>query len=160
MSAGLFALTIVTAVGCGLVGGVFFAFSTFAMNGLTRLPPSQGMAAMQSINVAAISPLFMTALFGTAAGCVAVAVVALASWDEDHAVYLLVGSVAYLVGTILMTIIYHVPRNDALAAVDPTDPGAARHWARYHSTWTAGNHLRTLASLAACALLVAAVHVS
>jgi uncharacterized membrane protein len=158
MSSGVFTLTLVTAVGCGLVGGVFFAFSTFAMRGLTRLPPAQGMAAMQSINVTAVSPLFMTALFGTGAAAVAVGVVAVASWDEDHAVYLLVASLLYLVGTIVMTIAYHVPRNDALAAVDPADPGAARHWARYHSTWTAGNHVRTLTSLAACALLIGGIH--
>lgn len=31
------------------MGGVFFAFSTFVMDGLRRLPPAQGIAAMQSI---------------------------------------------------------------------------------------------------------------
>jgi uncharacterized membrane protein len=160
MSGAIFALTLVTAAGCGLVAGVFFAFSTFAMKGLTRLPPEQGITAMQSINVAAISPLFMTALFGTGAACLAVGVVALVSWDEDYAVYLLAASLLYLAGTILMTITYHVPRNDALAGVDPADPAAASHWARYHSTWTAGNHVRTLTSLAACALLSAGIYVS
>ena len=50
------ALTLVTALGCGLNAGVFFAFSGFVMNGLRRLPAAQGIAAMQSINVTA-SPL-------------------------------------------------------------------------------------------------------
>jgi len=35
----LFALTLFAALGCGLVGGVFFAFSTFVMKALSRLPP-------------------------------------------------------------------------------------------------------------------------
>ncbi len=35
---------------CGLVAGVFFAFSTFVMSGLARLPPADGIRAMQSIN--------------------------------------------------------------------------------------------------------------
>ncbi len=43
-------LTLISALGCGLVGGIFFAFSTFVMKALTRLPPAQGIAAMQSIN--------------------------------------------------------------------------------------------------------------
>jgi uncharacterized membrane protein len=65
----LFALTFVSALGCGLMAGVFFAFSAFVMKALSHLPAAQGIAAMQSINVAAITPLFMAALFGTAVGC-------------------------------------------------------------------------------------------
>ena len=47
----LFALTLFAALGCGLIAGVFFAFSTFVMKALARLPSGEGMAAMQSINV-------------------------------------------------------------------------------------------------------------
>ena len=60
-------LTIATAVGSGLVGGVLFGFSTFVMRALDRLPAADAMAAMQSINREAPNPLFMAALFGTAA---------------------------------------------------------------------------------------------
>ena len=59
-------LTVVTAVACGLVGGVFFAFSTFVMRGLRDAPPEAGLRAMQSINRAAPTPLFMLAFIGTA----------------------------------------------------------------------------------------------
>jgi len=55
------------------------------MAALARLPPLQGIAAMQSINVVASAPLFMTALFGTAAACVALAIIALSSWGEAGA---------------------------------------------------------------------------
>jgi uncharacterized membrane protein len=58
-------LTFVCALGCGLNGGVFFAFSAFVMPALARLPPPQGIAAMKSVNVFAVTPVFMTALFGT-----------------------------------------------------------------------------------------------
>ena len=78
----LFVLTLLSALGCGLMGGVFFAFSTFVMRALARLPPAQGIAAMQSINVAAITPSFMLALFGTAAACVLVAASSLATWQR------------------------------------------------------------------------------
>ena len=115
----LFALTLVTALGCGLNAGVFFAFSSFVMKALACLQPAQGVAAMQAINVAAVTPAFMAALFGTAVACGVLAVWALFAWDERFAPYLLVGSLLYLVGTILLTIAYHVPRNDALVRVEP-----------------------------------------
>ena len=54
-------LVIATALGCGLIGGAFFAFSTFVMKALARLPTPQGIAAMQSINVVVITPLFLDA---------------------------------------------------------------------------------------------------
>ena len=100
----LFALTLVTALGCGLIAGVFFAFSSFVMKALARLQPAQGVGAMQAINVAAVTPAFMAALFGTAVVCSILAVWAFFAWDERFAPYLLVGSLLYLVGTIVLTI--------------------------------------------------------
>jgi uncharacterized membrane protein len=151
------ALTLVTALGCGAMSGVFFAFSAFVMKGLSRLPAAQGIAAMQSINVAAVTPAFMTALFGTAVACVALAVFALFRLDESFAVYLLAGSALYVVGTIVMTITYHVPRNEALARIEPHSEGAEAHWARYLADWTAWNHVRAAAALAAAAALTIAL---
>jgi len=149
----LVVLTFSTALGCGLIAGVFFAFSAFVMKALARLPAAQGTAAMQSINVVAITPLFMVVLFGTAAACLLLAVSSLFMWQRPGAVYLLVGSLLYLVGTILVTIVFNVPRNDALAAVDPASANGARLWADYVTSWTAWNHVRTVAALAASASL-------
>jgi uncharacterized membrane protein len=61
-------LTLTSAVGAGLVAGIFFAFSSFVMKALDRLPPAQGIAAMQSINVAVLNPWFLGAFLGTASG--------------------------------------------------------------------------------------------
>ena len=79
------ALTVAAALGCGVNAGVFFAFSSFVMKALGRLQPAQGIAAMQSINRVAVTPVFMTALFGTAAACVAAAVWALVDWTARPA---------------------------------------------------------------------------
>jgi uncharacterized membrane protein len=154
----LFALTLLAALGCATMAGVFFAFSAFVMKALARLPVEQGVAAMQAINVAAVTPAFMTALFGTAVVCGALVVSALFAWNEHFAPYLLVGSALYLVGTILLTIAYHVPRNEALARVEPHGAHAERHWTRYLSGWTVWNHVRTASSLAAAATLTIALH--
>jgi uncharacterized membrane protein len=147
----LLGLTLVSALGCGLIAGVFFTFSAFVMKSLARLPPAQGIAAMQSINVVVINALFMAAFLGTALACVVLAVSSLIRWHQPGAAYLFVGSLLYLVGTILVTIVFNVPRNDALAAVDPTSADGARLWADYNVRWTAWNHVRTAAALAAAA---------
>jgi uncharacterized membrane protein len=156
----LFVLTLVTAIVCGLVAGFFFAFSAGVMKSLARLPAAQGLAAMQSINVVVINPLFMGALFGTALACAVLVVAAFVEWGEAYSVYLLVGGLLYLVGAILLTIVYHVPRNEALATVDPNGADAARQWDRYVRGWTAWNHVRTIAPLASATLLTVALRVS
>jgi uncharacterized membrane protein len=147
----LFALTLLSALGSGLIAGVFFGFSSFVMNALARLPAAQGIAAMQSINVLAMTPVFMSALFGTAAACVAVAVPSLLAPEKPRAVWLLAGSLLYLAGTVTVTIVCNVPRNNALAAVDPESANGARVWAGYVTGWTAWNHVRTASALAAAA---------
>ena len=142
----LFTLTLIAALGCGLVAGIFFAFSTFVMKALARVPSAEGIAAMQSINITVINPWFMGAFFGTASACVLVVVISLFRWNEAEAVYLVSGGLAYLIGTILVTIVFNVPRNNALAAVDPQSADGARVWAGYVTGWTAWNHVRTVAA--------------
>lgn len=149
MTASLRALTVAVTVGTGAMGGVFFAFSTFVMRGLGRLSAAQGMAAMQQINVTAVSPAFMVGLFGTAVGCAGLAVQGVRTWGERPAALLVGGAALYLVGTIGLTIAYHVPRNDALAALDPAAAGSADAWAAYLADWTRANHVRTVSALAA-----------
>ncbi len=127
----MFALKLFVALGCGLIAGVFFAFSTFVMNALARLPPAQGIAAMQAINIMAINPLFMVALLGTAATCTSLAVSALLNWHQLSAAYLLFGCLLYLVGTVMVTIVFNVPLNNALAKVKPDGTAGATIWVSY-----------------------------
>ena len=152
----LFALKLVLVVGCAVIAGVFFAFSTFIMNALSRLPPAQGIAAMQSINITVINPLFMTALFGTAAGCLLLAIAVLPKLPQPNTIYLFVGAVLYLVGAIGVTIAFNIPLNDALAKVAPDSSEGSNLWARYLIDWTFWNHIRTLAAFVATVLLLLA----
>ena len=152
-----FALKLFAALGCGLVAGVFFAFSTFVMSALARLQPAQGIAAMQSINITAINPLFMLALFGTAAACMLLAVFSLFNWHQPGAAYLLIGSLLYLIGTVLVTIVFNVPLNDALAKVESSSPESVSLWTSYLANWTFWNHIRTITALAAAVLLTIAL---
>jgi uncharacterized membrane protein len=148
-----FALTLLSALGTGLIAGAFFAFSTFVMKALGRLAPPQGIAAMQSINVVVINPWFLGVFAGTAVACLVLGISSLLTWHSPGAGYLLAGSLLYVAGTFLVTIVFNVPRNNALAAVDPASAEGARLWADYLRSWTAWNHVRTVAALAAAALL-------
>src|ERR1700754_3380186 len=75
MSGGLDILTLAGALGCGLNGGVFFAWSTFVMDGLRRAATPAGIAVMQSINRRAPTPAFMLLWLGTG-----LVTVVLAAW--------------------------------------------------------------------------------
>src|SRR5688572_29558017 len=135
-------LTMACAVGAGLVAGVYFAFSTFVMRGLRTIQPAAGLTAMQSINKAAPNPLFMVALVGTGLACVVLGVVAGTRWGDPAAPWALIGAGLYL-ASLVVTVAYHVPRNDALDVVDPASPGATERWQQYLSEWVPWNHVRT-----------------
>jgi len=143
---------LLSALGSGLVAGFFYAFSTTVMKSLGKLPPPQGIAAMQTINVVVINPWFLSVFLGTAVACLCSIIAAVLRWQRPGAGYALVGALLYLVGTVLVTMLFNVPRNDALAAVEPHSAQAAAFWAEYLSTWTLWNHVRTAAAIAAAAL--------
>jgi uncharacterized membrane protein len=155
-----FVVTLLSALGCGVIGGVFFAFSTFVMKALNALPPPQGIAAMKSINVVVLNPLFLGVFLGTAVGCVALVISSLLGWEKPGAALVLAGGVLYLVGTLLVTIACNVPRNDALAALDPVGAESAQFWTNYIRVWTAWNHVRTIAAIAASGLMMIALWLS
>lgn len=116
-----------------------------------------GIAAMQSINITVINPWFMAAFLGTAVACALVVVSSLSQWNEAGSAYLLSGGLIYLIGTLLVTLVFNVPRNNALAALAPASANGARLWASYVTSWTAWNHVRTAAALVAEVLLIIAL---
>ena len=59
----------------------------------------------------------MAAFLGTAAACIFLVVSSLLRWHQPGAAYLLIGSLLYLFGTVLVTIVFNVPLNEALARV-------------------------------------------
>jgi len=144
-----FVLTVLGVLGTGLVAGVFCAFSTFVMRGLAALPPAQGVAGMNAINVAALKPPFMIVFVGTAVLASVLALVTFLVLPEEDTVALLLGSALYLFGTFGVTIMANVPRNEALIKLDPGSPEAAAYWPVYVREWTIWNHVRGVASAAA-----------
>jgi uncharacterized membrane protein len=149
--------TFAALLGTGLMGGVFLAFSSFVMPALASLTPPQGIAAMQSINVKAVTPLFMAVLFGSTILCAILAVYALTAWSQRGSGFLLLASVLYLAGAFGTTAVFNIPLNNALARVDAASVDGARFWVRFLADWTAWNHFRALSSVLALAAYVVAL---
>ncbi|TPL38472.1 DUF1772 domain-containing protein [Mesorhizobium sp. B2-4-1] len=144
-------LIFIAAIGSGVVGGVFFAFSNFVMPAMARLPAAGGIAAMNSINITVITPMFMTALFGTGLICLVLIAGAIIGWQQPGSFWLLAGAVIYLVGNPIVTMVFNVPLNDALAAVDPASSNGAAVWTTYLRDWVMWNHVRAITAITALA---------
>ncbi|WP_336725598.1 anthrone oxygenase family protein [Cellulosimicrobium cellulans] len=150
------ALVVAGAVATGLAGGVLFAFSTFVMGGLRRLPAADGAAAMVAINRDALRPPLMLLLAASVLVPAAAAVVGLVG-GTNGAGWALAGAVVAAVGMLGVTAVGNVPLNERLdaAAERPGDLAAA--WATFLPRWLAWNHVRTVAGAAATALLAVAL---
>ncbi len=139
-------------LGSALVGGTFFAFSSFVMKALARVPSAEGLGAMQSINVVVLNPSFLGAFIGTAVLSLGAGGLAVAGWGRPSASFFLGGAIFYLVGTFGVTAFGNIPLNNQLAAVSATDPGAHDVWEHYLGRWTMWNHVRTAAAMVAALL--------
>lgn len=147
----------VAAIGCGVMAGIYFAFSTFVMKALAGIPRSAGIAAMQSINQVIVSSLFLPLFFGTSLLGAGLAGWSLMRWGQPGASATLAGGLVYVVGMFVCTAALNVPLNDALAGLEPSSLEAASLWPDYLRRWTQYNHVRTLASALACGLFIAAI---
>ena len=147
---------VVGAVGCGLMAGVFLAFSTSVVPGLRGMAPAAGAAAMQQFNRAILNPLFLGVFLGTALVSLLLVVAAPFS-GRPGAAWIVAGGLLYLVGSLGITTAVNVPMNVRLDAADPASAEGQRIWAEYLSRWTAWNHVRALACTAATAALVVGV---
>lgn len=150
-------LEILAIIGAGLTAGIFFAFSTFVMAALARIPPEQGIAAMNSINITVINPWFFSVFFGTPIVCAILAVMALLKWSEPGTALILAGCLIYILGSLVVTMVFNVPLNNALAAVTSAAGEGGALWTRYLSEWTFWNTVRTIAPLLAMLLFIIAM---
>jgi len=152
-------LILLTSVGSGIVGGVFFAFSTFVMRALADLPAAAGIAAMQRIDIVVINPWFMTPFLGTAILCVGICIATAFGVFATAPMLMYFGSTLYVFGTFGVTIAFNVPRNNTLATVDPVAASSEKVWRDYVKSWTRWNHVRTAAAiLAAGVFAMALIH--
>lgn len=146
-----------SAIGCGLLAGVYFAFSTFIMRALGRIETPAGITAMNAIDAVILRSLFMPLFLGSSLAALVLAGIALLQWHQPGSIAVFAGGVIYIVGMFVCTMLLNVPLNNALAAVDPASTDGANVWARYLRDWTFWNHVRTIASTVAMILFIYAI---
>ena len=153
----------ITALASAVLGGALLTFSTFVMQGLGRLEPTEGLRAMQRINEEAPRGLLMLPLLVSPLGSVVTGVLVVTGWGIDGTT--LVGDRALLlvgaslgVAAFVVTAAANIPRNNAIAAADPGDGSAAGLWAEFQRSWTRWNHVRVVLAILAAVLLGVALH--
>ena len=114
---------------------------------------------MQAINREAPSPLFMLLLFGTGAACLVLLIYSALHLQDPGARYRLIACALYIVGVVLITAGYHVPRNNVLDGLDPNSAEGIAYWAIYLEEWVRMNHVRTIAPLVTAVLLAVSLRV-
>ncbi len=151
------ALLWLSAIGCGLLAGLYFAFSTFIMSALGRIEAPAGIAAMNSINAMILRSPFMPLFLSSTLTALVLAIIALFQWHQPGSVATFIGGVIYVVGMFVCTMAFNVPLNNALAAIDPASANGANVWVRYLRNWTFWNHVRAIASTMTLVLFIYAI---
>lgn len=145
------------AIGCGIMAGVYFTFSTFVMRALSVIEPSSGIKAMQSINIVIQKSLFLPLFFGTSLAALAAVAVSVLVDEVQVSHWMALAGTIYLVGMFICTMTLNIPLNNRLDAVDPKSKEGAEVWEVYLEKWTLRNHIRTVASTLAAVLFVLAL---
>ncbi|MDQ0038366.1 putative membrane protein [Variovorax boronicumulans] len=147
-------LILVSAFSIAMVAGIFYAFSSFVMPALARIQNSEGIHAMNSINLTVITPSFMLLFMGSAVLGVVLGGWSLFSISQLDSQLVLLASLLYVVGCFGVTMVLNVPLNNQLAATSPT--GGHVFWQTYLKTWTLWNSVRTASSALAAIVFIAA----
>ena len=138
-------LTLFCIAGSAADGGAYFAFSTFVMQGLRRLPVDAAVTAMQQIDLTAMNFWFALALFGT--GLASLVLATYVVRKQRRRAPMLMAVVLYLL-SFAVTFGCNVPLNDTLARADAHAANAAQAWAAFYNVWMLWNHTRTILALA------------
>lgn len=145
------------ALGSGIIGGIFFAFSTFIMASFATLSTENGIAAMNAVNRVILRSWFMPVFVGMVVVSAVVVVLAIRQWTPVSGSLVVAGAALYILATFLSTIVFNVPLNDRLAMFQGSEAAAVEVWAAHLKDWTFWNHVRTIASLAASVAFMAAI---
>lgn len=139
-------------ISAGIMAGIYFTFSVFAMRSFAELGDEAGARAMQTLNRVIVKTAFLPLFLLSTLACAALVVLGL----MGHAGPLVIaGSAVYVLGMSVMTAAGNVPLNNRLDAADAASESGQALWRDYLVRWTRLNHFRTLACTASLALLVA-----
>ncbi|HEY0448938.1 DUF1772 domain-containing protein [Actinophytocola sp.] len=138
-------------VAAGLSAGLFYAYACSVLPGLARGDDKTFVEAMRGINIAIINPWFMLSFLGAP---LLAGVAVLLNLHPGPALWWTVAGFAFLVATLVITRVVHIPMNNAL---DAGRDGYAQLRERFEAPWVRWNVLRALVTIAGFGCLVGAL---
>ncbi|MDQ6481296.1 anthrone oxygenase family protein [Dyadobacter sp. LHD-138] len=148
-----------TALTTALIAGLFYAYACSVNPGLAQLADAEYIAAMKSINIAIVNPVFMFSFMGT------LLLLPLSTFLQyQHGVstrfwFLLAATLVYVIGTFGVTVAGNVPLNETLAHFDlqSASPDViARQRADFELPWNRLHTIRTAAGIVSLVLVILA----
>jgi uncharacterized membrane protein len=140
----------------GLSAGVYYTFNVAVIPALHARSAKEHIAAMQAINIRIINPVFMLSFLGPS---VLLPLAAVLHRDSARLPLLIAAAGLHIIGVNGVTMAGNVPLNDGLAKVNLTtlDEAEAEQIRQTYqgqgSSWMRLHNLRTMATIAATALV-------
>lgn len=150
-------LLIITATLTALIGGLFYAYSCSVILGLGKLSDVEYLKAMQSINREILNPVFFMSFMGAA---VLLPVTTFVYRGQNPAfLFLLLGTLVYLIGVFGVTMVGNVPLNNQLDQFDIVNSSAEaikKMRDGFENRWNFLNHIRSICSVVSIVLVICA----
>ncbi|MGX5683389.1 chryseobasin maturation helper ChrI [Chryseobacterium cucumeris] len=148
---------IITAVLTALIGGLFYAYSCSVVLGLGKLSDTEYLKAMQNINKEILNPVFFMSFIGT------LVFLPLSTFllrgQQPVFIFLLLATLAYLIGVFGVTVVGNVPMNDTLDKFDisgSTTEAIRQMRENFENRWNFLNNIRTIFSVISILFVVCA----
>ncbi len=143
-------ILLIALLGFGSAGGFFYAYSSSVMVGLDASPAAAAIEAMQGINREVRNFWFAISFFGAPIYGAIATVICFLYGLRRVALIVLLATLIYLGGTFAVTVVIHLPLNEALADVSTSQAPdqLVSIWEAYSMKWTPWNTARAVAALA------------
>lgn len=142
-----------------LITGLFYAYSCSVNPGLGKLSDREYIAAMQSINLAIVNPVFMLSFIGTLLLLPLSTYLHYTKSFPARFIFLFIASLIYIIGTFGVTIFGNVPLNDALASFNLQEANIheiANERSKFEESWNRLHTIRTFAAVTALSFVIIA----
>ena len=152
-------MLITTTVLSGLMAGLFYAWSISVTPGLAQIGDDHYLHAFQSMNRAILNPAFFIAFMGLAVLLPLLSYLQYTANVSAKFWYILVATILYVGGVLLVTFFGNVPLNNMLEALSIESMSSEQMDAFrlvFEGKWNRLNWIRTFSSLLSFLLLVLA----
>ena len=150
-------ILIITATATALIAGLFYGYTCSVNLGLGKLSDREYIAAMSSINVQILNPLFFASFMGTLLLLPLSAYLHYTPQFTTRFILLAVATLVYIIGVFGVTMFGNVPLNDALARINAETASAkdlSVFRAMFEGPWNFLHNIRTLANVVSLVLVI------